>query len=42
MAFPAIEAVEKAAEFAKVQPTPKPEDGLLNVFAEGVVPYALR
>ena len=32
------EAVEKAAAFAKEQPAPKPEDGLLNVFAEGAVP----
>jgi len=32
------EAVEQAAAFAKEQPVPKPEDGLLNVFAEGAVP----
>jgi pyruvate dehydrogenase E1 component alpha subunit len=32
------QAVEDAAEFAKTQPLPKPEDGLLNVFAEGAVP----
>jgi pyruvate dehydrogenase E1 component alpha subunit len=32
------EAVEKAATFAQQQPTPKPEDGLLNVFATGTVP----
>jgi pyruvate dehydrogenase E1 component alpha subunit len=32
------EAVEKAAGFAQQQPAPKPEDGLLNVFAEGTVP----
>jgi len=32
------EAVEKAAAFAQQQPAPKPEDGLLNVFAEGAVP----
>jgi pyruvate dehydrogenase E1 component alpha subunit len=32
------EAVEEAAAFAKEQPVPKPEDGLLNVFAEGTVP----
>lgn len=30
-------AVEKAAAFAEAQPVPKPEDGLLNVFAEGAV-----
>jgi len=32
------QAVEDAAEFAKNQPLPKPEDGLLNVFAQGAVP----
>ncbi len=32
------EAVDKAAAFASAQPVPKPEDGLLNVFAEGTVP----
>lgn len=32
------EAVEKAAAFASEQPVPKPEDGLLNVFAQGSVP----
>jgi acetoin:2,6-dichlorophenolindophenol oxidoreductase subunit alpha len=32
------QAVEDAAAFAKAQPLPKPEDGLLNVFAEGAVP----
>ncbi len=32
------EAVDKAAAFASTQPVPKPEDGLLNVFAEGAVP----
>ncbi len=26
------------AAFAEAQPVPKPEDGLLNVFAEGAVP----
>jgi len=31
-------AVEDAAAFAQEQPVPKPEDGLLNVFAEGAVP----
>jgi len=31
-------AVEDAAEFAAAQPPPKPEDGLLNVFAQGAVP----
>jgi pyruvate dehydrogenase E1 component alpha subunit len=31
-------AVEDAARFADAQPTPEPEDGLLNVFAEGAVP----
>lgn len=31
------EAVENAAAFAAAQPVPKPEDGLLNVFAEGAV-----
>jgi pyruvate dehydrogenase E1 component alpha subunit len=32
------QAVEKAAAFAEAQPVPKPEDGLLNVFAQGSVP----
>lgn len=32
------QAVENAAAFAEAQPVPKPEDGLLNVFAEGAVP----
>ena len=32
------QAVDDAAEFAKAQPVPKPEDGLLNVFAQGAVP----
>ena len=32
------QAVEEAAKFAEAQPVPKPEDGLLNVFAEGSVP----
>ena len=32
------EAVEEAAAFAQQQPSPKPEDGLRNVFAEGAVP----
>jgi pyruvate dehydrogenase E1 component alpha subunit len=32
------QAVEEAARFAEAQPVPKPEDGLLNVFAEGAVP----
>ena len=31
-------AVEEAAAFAEAQPVPKPEDGLLNVFAQGSVP----
>jgi TPP-dependent pyruvate/acetoin dehydrogenase alpha subunit len=31
-------AVEGAAEFAAAQSPPKPEDGLLNVFAQGAVP----
>ncbi len=31
-------AVEDAAGFADAQPVPEPEDGLLNVFAEGSVP----
>ena len=31
-------AVEDAADFAAAQPPPKPEDGLLNVFAQGAVP----
>jgi len=34
------QAVEDAAAFAKGQPLPKPEDGLMNVFAQGAV--ALR
>ena len=32
------QAVEEAVRFAEAQPVPKPEDGLLNVFAEGAVP----
>ncbi len=32
------QAVEDAVKFAEAQPVPKPEDGLLNVFAEGAVP----
>jgi pyruvate dehydrogenase E1 component alpha subunit len=32
------QAVEDAAEFAKAQPLPQPEDGLRNVFARGTVP----
>jgi len=32
------QAVEDAAAFAAAQPVPKPEDGLLNVFAQGAVP----
>jgi len=32
------QAVEDAVAFAEEQPVPKPEDGLLNVFAEGAVP----
>jgi len=32
------QAVEEAAKFAHEQPAPKPEDGLLNVFAKGAVP----
>ncbi|MFB3786164.1 MAG: thiamine pyrophosphate-dependent dehydrogenase E1 component subunit alpha [bacterium] len=32
------QAVDQAAAFAEAQPAPKPEDGLLNVFAEGAVP----
>jgi TPP-dependent pyruvate/acetoin dehydrogenase alpha subunit len=31
------QAVEDAAAFAKAQPVPKPEDGLMNVFAQGAV-----
>jgi len=31
-------AVEDAVKFAEAQPVPKPEDGLLNVFAQGAVP----
>jgi len=31
-------AVEEAVAFAEAQPVPKPEDGLLNVFAQGAVP----
>jgi len=32
------QAVEDAVKFAAAQPVPKPEEGLLNVFAEGAVP----
>lgn len=32
------QAVDDAAAFAEAQPVPKPEDGLVNVFAEGAVP----
>ena len=32
------QAVEEAVRFAEAQPVPKPEDGLVNVFAEGAVP----
>jgi len=32
------QAVENAAAFAAAQPVPKPQDGLLNVFAAGAVP----
>ena len=32
------QAIEAAARFAEAQPVPKPEDGLLNVFAKGAVP----
>ena len=32
------QAVEDAAAFAEAQPAPKPEDGLVNVFAQGAVP----
>jgi TPP-dependent pyruvate/acetoin dehydrogenase alpha subunit len=32
------QAVDDAAAFAKDQPAPRPEDGLLNVFAKGTVP----
>jgi len=32
------QAVEEAVNFAAAQPVPKPEDGLLNVFAQGAVP----
>jgi pyruvate dehydrogenase E1 component alpha subunit len=32
------QAVEEAVKFAAAQPVPKPEDGLLNVFAQGAVP----
>jgi len=32
------QAVEDAAAFAKAQPVPQPEDGLLKVFAQGAVP----
>ena len=32
------QAVKDAVAFAEAQPVPKPEDGLLNVFAEGAVP----
>lgn len=31
-------AVDEAAAFAEAQPAPSPEDGLLNVFAQGSVP----
>jgi pyruvate dehydrogenase E1 component alpha subunit len=31
-------AVDDAADFADAQPVPDPQDGLLNVFAEGAVP----
>jgi pyruvate dehydrogenase E1 component alpha subunit len=30
--------VDEAAKFAEAQPAPNPEDGLVNVFAEGAVP----
>jgi pyruvate dehydrogenase E1 component alpha subunit len=32
------QAVGEAVQFAEAQPVPKPEDGLLNVFATGAVP----
>ncbi len=32
------QTVEDASKFAEAQPVPKPEDGLLNVFAKGAVP----
>ena len=32
------QAIDAAARFAEAQPVPKPEDGLLNVFAKGAVP----
>jgi pyruvate dehydrogenase E1 component alpha subunit len=32
------QTVEEAVKFAEAQPLPKPEDGLLNVFAKGAVP----
>jgi TPP-dependent pyruvate/acetoin dehydrogenase alpha subunit len=32
------QTVDNAAAFAQAQPVPKPEDGLLHVFAEGAVP----
>lgn len=32
------QAIDDAARFAEAQPVPKPEDGLLNVFAKGAVP----
>jgi TPP-dependent pyruvate/acetoin dehydrogenase alpha subunit len=32
------QAVDDAAKFAEAQPVPKPEDGLVNVFAQGAVP----
>jgi pyruvate dehydrogenase E1 component alpha subunit len=35
------QSVEDAARFAAEQPVPKPEDGLVNVFAEGAVPLHL-
>jgi TPP-dependent pyruvate/acetoin dehydrogenase alpha subunit len=33
-----LESIEKAVAFAAKQPPPRPEDGLLNVFAQGAVP----
>ena len=38
MAAEVKKTVEDAAVFAKAQPVPRPEDGLLNVFAHGAVP----
>jgi len=32
------QAVDDAVAFAQAQPVPKPEDGLVNVFAQGAVP----